>query len=232
MQDKVFNLPSIAFFDVDETLIHSKSMFEFLKFYLSRTYSSSGKLRFRLYWRYFKALSAMGASRESINKRYYRIYAGESYQRLIELGQEWYLQASQDNGFYMHQTLKKLNELKQAGAKIVLVSGSFRPCLQPIAQYLGLDEIICAELEVKNGSLTGNMTQQAIGAHKFLLSQQLMKRFNVSPQNCYAFGDHISDLALLQSVGHPIVIKNCEQLFAWAKSENWEIIDGYTKEEI
>jgi HAD superfamily hydrolase (TIGR01490 family) len=224
MKEKEFNLPSIAFFDVDETLINSKSMFSFLKFHLIKTHPLSGNTRFNIIWKLVKIMALIGVKRENINRLYYRIYAGESYEHLQKLGLEWYETVSADNDFYLTNTVSRLNELKNTGVYIVLVSGSFRPCLEPIAAHLGADEILCGELEIMNDQITGKMTQQAIGHHKSLLSQKMMLELGVLPKNCYAFGDHISDLDLLNSVGNPVVIKNCEALFKQAKKNHWEII--------
>lgn len=224
MKEKEFNLPSIAFFDVDETLINSKSMFSFLKFYLIKTHPLSGNARFSIVWKLVKLMALIGVKRENINRLYYRIYAGESYQKLQKLGLEWYRSASTSKDFYLTNTVNRLKDLKNTGVHIVLVSGSFRPCLEPIAAYLGANAILCGELEVVNDQITGKMTQQAIGQHKSILSQKMMRELSVLPENCYAFGDHISDLDLLSSVGNPVVVKNCDALFEQAKKNHWEII--------
>lgn len=225
------NVQKMAFFDVDETVISSKSMFDFMRFYLERKSGYLGKVQYQIYWSTCKALARLGVSRDSINSLYYRLYRGESYQQLMLIGQAWYAQRKQQKDFFIQPSVDRLMKLKNDGYDIVFVSGSFRPCLEPLAQALNVNTILCTELIVNDGVVSGQLSQQAIGNNKARLINSLLDATGVDPKDCYAFGDHISDLAMLKMVGHPIVVANCPELIDIAEHNHWEQIK-YIKEPV
>lgn len=225
------NVQKMAFFDVDETVISSKSMFDFMRFYLERKKGYLGKVQYQIYWSMCQSLAKLGVSRDNINTLYYRIYRGDNYKQLMLIGQQWYEQRQQQEHFFIQPSVDRLMQLRNAGYEIVFVSGSFRPCLEPIAKALNVNTILCAELIVNDGVVSGQLSQQAIGNNKARLICSLLRTTGVDPKDCYAFGDHISDLAMLKMVGHPIVVANCPELIDIAEYYHWEQIK-YTKEAI
>ncbi|QUM82404.1 HAD-IB family hydrolase [Moritella sp. 5] len=228
---KIENVQKIAFFDVDETIINRKSMFDFLRFYLERKRGYLGKVQYQMYWSMCKVLAKLGVSRDKINSLYYRLYRGESYQQLMLKGHEWYVQRKQQKDFFIQPSVDRLIKLNNDGYDIVFISGSFRPCLEPLAQALNVNTILCAELIVNDDVISGQLSQQAIGNNKARLIHSLLTTTGVDPKDCYAFGDHISDLAMLKMVGHPIVVANCPELIDIAEQNHWEQIK-YIKEPV
>ncbi|MFJ5266232.1 HAD family hydrolase [Streptomyces sp. NPDC088387] len=194
----------IAFFDVDETLITVKSMFRFLDFHYrerglppSAYQEAAGTLRRR---------SAEGVSRLVTNREYYRLYAGRPRGELFAHGRDWF-DVELAAGTLLHAPVVSALRRHQAqGARIVLVSGSFRPCLEPVAELLGADEILCSEPEYVAGHCTGRVARPVIGVEKGRLARTLMRRRAVSSARAAAYADHASDLELLRSVGHPFAV--------------------------
>ncbi|MFF4257611.1 HAD family hydrolase [Streptomyces sp. NPDC001663] len=194
----------IAFFDVDETLITVKSMFRFLEFHYrerglppSAYEDAAGTLRRR---------SAAGVSRLVTNREYYRLYADRPREELFAHGRAWF-DAELAAGALLHQpVVSALRRHREQGALTVLVSGSFRPCLEPVAKLLGADEILCSEPEYVGGYCTGLVERPVIGVEKGRLARTLMRRRAVSPSRAAAYADHASDLDLLRSVGHPVAV--------------------------
>ena len=75
-----------AFFDVDGTLISIKSMFMFRRFCLGRLrrYRGwTGYVRYYVHALEHSVLSSIGASRELLNKRYYRKYRGAERREVL-----------------------------------------------------------------------------------------------------------------------------------------------------
>ncbi|MEV7388067.1 HAD-IB family hydrolase [Streptomyces sp. NPDC091215] len=194
----------IAFFDVDETLITVKSMFRFLEFHYrerglppSAYDEAAGALRRR---------SAAGVSRLVTNREYYRLYADRPHSELFAHGRAWF-DAELAGGTLLHPpVVSALRRHRAQGALIVLVSGSFRPCLEPLAELLGADEILCSEPEYVDGRCTGRVDRPVIGVQKGRLARTLMRRRAVSPSRAAAYADHASDLDLLRSVGRPFAV--------------------------
>lgn len=215
----------VAFFDVDETIINCKSMFDFQQFFLIKKYGFIGKILFILSWKIIKILSVIGVDRVKINAIYYKFYKGKKYDLLMEMGLDWFNSRKNMKDFFKEETLELINNLQSEGVKIFFISGSFKPCLEPIRYSLNADEILCAELETRNGYVTGRLIQKAIGKSKAKLVNEYLIKNNISSDDCYAVGDHISDLDMLSLVGNPVVVRNCELLEKEAKINNWKIIE-------
>lgn len=194
----------LVFCDVDETLIDCKSMFEFLRFQLVRRHGAAGEERYQALAGELRRRSAEGAPREAVNRTYYRAYAGESAAEITALGREWFSLASADPGFFIGSTLAELNRHRALGAEVVLVSGSFAPCLEPIAAHVGAGHVLCTSPLVAGGRYTGEVLEPVIGEGKrAVVLRALAEHPGVSPRDCFAYGDHLSDLPMLDCVGSP-----------------------------
>ncbi|MEU4159363.1 HAD-IB family hydrolase [Actinoplanes sp. NPDC026670] len=217
----------IAFFDVDETLVDTKSMFDFLRFHLAaqgddgtRYAEQAGGLR---------RAAASGVPRSEINRAYYRLFAGESWSGLLAEGARWYAELLTRPEPFLAEGLAALRLHQAAGHLIVLVSGSFRPCLDPVAAHLGADVVLCTEpLTDGSGRLTGEVAAPMIGDNKRDAVLGLIAERRADPARCFGYGDHSSDLAFLAEVGHPTVIGRDPDLTAVAEREGWPILTATT----
>ncbi|WP_394430821.1 HAD family hydrolase [Streptomyces sp. SGAir0957] len=194
----------IAFFDVDETLITVKSMFRFLEFhYRERGLPPSAYAEAA---RALRDRAAAGVSRVRTNREYYRLFTGRPVEELLAHGRAWF-DAELASGTLLHRpAVDALRRHRNEGALIALVSGSFRPCLEPVAQHLGVDVVLCSEPENVGGFCTGHVERPVIGPEKGRLARALMARHSIPPSRAAAYGDHASDLDLLRSVGHPVAV--------------------------
>ncbi|MFE2911667.1 HAD family hydrolase [Kitasatospora indigofera] len=203
----------LVFSDVDETLITCKSMFDFLRFRLTRSLGDEGEARYRLIRDQLRAQGEAGVPREEVNRAYYRLHAGQDAGELAALGEQWFAERSAEPGFFVPATLAALRRHREAGAALVLVSGSFSPCLAPLARAVGAAYTLATEPLVERGRYTGEVVRPMIGAGKRAAVLDLLAFHpGVDPARCYAFGDHISDLPMLECVGHPRVVGGDAQL--------------------
>ncbi|MET7717868.1 HAD-IB family hydrolase [Streptomyces sp. NPDC005407] len=210
----------IAFFDVDETLIDIKSMFSFLEFHLAdpdRYRAAAGELT--------RAARA-GVPREETNRAYYRNYAGVEQEAVAESGRRWFARERQRDGFLHQDVVRELRRLQAEGYQVALVSGSFRACLEPIAEHLGADHVLCSEPDVAAGRYTGEVRTAVIGAAKATAARALMDRSGARPEECVAYGDHASDLPLLTCVGGAAVVGDDPVLAEHADRFGWIRLPG------
>ncbi|MGW0532097.1 HAD family hydrolase [Streptomyces sp. NPDC003032] len=216
--------PAVAFFDVDETLIAGKSMFRFLAFYLEAKGEEPATYR-QLSGELF-GMAAMGATREDINRAYYRLYAGESERRLARLGAQWFVRESRDEAFWLSASVAEHARLRRRGVETVLVSGSFFACLDPIAEKLGVSDVLGAPVVVRDGRLTGEITEPMIGNGKARAARDWLARRGVAPEHCAAYGDHVSDLPLLETMGVAVVVGDDPQMMRLAEQRGWPRLPG------
>ena len=102
--------------------------------------------------------------------------------------------------------MARLAEHKQAGHCCVMVSASPDVYLKRVAQQLGFDALLCTEMAVMDGRLTGDMkTPNCHGGQKVLrLKAWMAEQFGadnnaeVGAELVYAYGDTSGDKPMLQ----------------------------------
>jgi HAD superfamily hydrolase (TIGR01490 family) len=213
--------PAVAFFDVDETLIAVKSMPRFLDYY----WQAIGRPRqeFADTVARFRAEAVAGQSRGEANRAYYRLFAGHRVEEVAGHGRAWFL-AEEGPGFWNPVGLQAYRRHQASGHLTVLVSGSFPPCLEPIAEYLNADALLCSRPDSVGGRYTGRLREPMIGPAKADAVKELTARRRIDARDCYAYGDHISDLPLLEQVGHPVAVGGDPALVRHARLLGWPCI--------
>ncbi|WP_186647843.1 HAD family hydrolase [Fluviispira vulneris] len=217
------------FFDVDETIIKEKSMFSFLRFYtikMTLKFNIIVLLKYLYYIGLIKYLKTKKFSRNNINEIYYRFYRGVDINELNYYAHEWFDEVKEKSNFFNEKIISEINFHKSNGAKVIFVSGSFKSCLKPIADYIGIDDILCTKMEIINDKCTGKLLNMpVIGQGKSnIIKYHLLKNNFSNYSLCFAYGDHISDLPMLNFVGNPRVVPKCKKLLAHAKKNNWIIV--------
>jgi HAD superfamily hydrolase (TIGR01490 family) len=218
-----------AFFDVDGTITHKTTMLSYLEYSLPKYYgalSFLGKLKLNQYYLERKLFSK-GKDRYTLNKEYYQVYKGMDREKLLEIGREWFLmELKRSSNFFNQNVLKALEQHQNNGAKIVFVSGGFQCCIEPIAEHLGVKDTLCVIPYIKNGKFTGEIkAPQTIGSGKADAMELFLKTQEaVNLKESFAYGDHISDLDMLNMVGNPVVVRGDALLEQHAKEKNWQII--------
>jgi len=151
---------SVAFFDVDETIVNIKSMFDFFSFWCIRTNKIE---QLKKYNSYLKSEVEKGVSREKINREYYMQFNGVKYNDLLISGEIWFNKII-NNDLFIDSAMEALRRHQLQGVSVVFLSGSMHPILSPIASYLDVRDIICTKLLIDS---TGNVTGE-IGNLKLL----------------------------------------------------------------
>lgn len=213
---------SAAFFDVDETLINMKSMFDFLQFWYQE---KNEKEKLNSYMFNFKNEVKNGTKREKLNREYYRQFKGVDYLDLVESGEKWF-SSILDKNLFIGEAIEALKRHQIQNDDIVFVSGSMFPILSPIANYLGVKEILCAPIELSHdGIVTGEIgVPQTIGKGKKEAILHYCNERNIDPKKCYAYGDDLSDIPMMEVTGHPICVGRNSNLSNHALLHGWIII--------
>ncbi len=219
-------VPAAAFFDVDETLTTIKTMFDFYDFFLAAVgHSTEEQQRLR---QKARDLLRPGLPRLQGNRLFYQRFAGYEKETVAAIGRAWFDRHLERGGLFHTDVLQALHTHRTDGLATVLVSGSFTACLDPIADHVGADRILCTDLEVTDGRYTGEVRTTMIGPAKAEHARTLLTTHNWTPADCYAYGDHTSDLELLNLVGHPVAVGDNPELLAEATQPHWHHLAGTT----
>lgn len=213
-----------AFFDLDETILNCKTMVEvYAHYHRFITQSETlGQAKFERIWNLICAFrDTTNAPRSEVNKVFYRTFYGIEQHVMQAACQDWFHTVGQTK--LNPIVCEEIRKHQDNGAKIVIVSGSFEDCVQPIAQYLGISDYLCAQLCVADGHYTGEMHNPTpvIGEGKAISIKSFTKQYNLPLTNSYAYGDHDSDLPMLSLADHPVVVGDNHILAQHAQSHGW-----------
>jgi HAD superfamily hydrolase (TIGR01490 family) len=215
------SLQRLAIIDLDGTLLRrTSSEHSFFRFLVLR--GKIGPLRLAAFlMTFFRDALKLGL-RQAIgwNATYLR---GETPARL----EAW---ARRYGSAYLRQAVpmslqERIREFKAGGCLIVLLSGSLEVLVNELKEKLGVDIIIGRELEVAEGKLTGH--RRGIYPYARQKVEALFER--IRPQEIdweasWALADRMSDLPVLELVGHPVAVHPTSGLRRHAQRHGWEII--------
>ncbi len=100
----------------------------------------------------------------------------------------------------------------------------------PIAQKLGVDDIIATMPEKIDNHYTGKVSgipcfqEGKVTRLEQWLEQKNQERREFNLQESYFYSDSFNDLPLLQKVGHPIAVDPDEKLRNYAQQQGWPVI--------
>lgn len=209
-----------AYFDVDHTVTRVGSLESFIRFYAHGTHGSLVAGRLPRLLDFAAKSSDVGA----IHQAYAKAFRGESWQQLLSAGTEWYEAVSAD--LFRGRLVEEVQRHHSSGNEVVFVSGSWAPCLQPIARQLGVSTVLQSQpsLEDDEDTLSGSFKLVMIGEQKAVAVRQHAAAFKVDLLHAYAYGDHRTDEPLLRAVGKPIVVGEDAHLRLIASANSWRVI--------
>jgi len=119
----------------------------------------------------------------------------------------------------------KILSLKRDGCRVVLLSGSLQVLVDQLKERLEAEILIGTDLEVVEGRFTGRKTGIfPYGRMKLDALFQRIERRGVDWASSWALADRISDLPVLELVGHPVAVHGDRKLRRLALQRGWEII--------
>ena len=120
----------------------------------------------------------------------------------------------------------ELNLHKDREAGVVILSSSMFSICDPIAQHLGIDDIICSDFEVHNGFYTGRTVGRfCFGEEKLSRLNEYCIKNNYNINDTWYYADSIWDYPVLNAVGHPVCINPDKNLRKVAIDKRWTVND-------
>ena len=218
-----------AFFDVDGTLTDAR-VWEGLLTY----FQVHGLRRWthRVYWAYhmpyYFLMKARLISQGTFRKPwaahlawYMRGYTSQE----TEVIWDWVVKEFLSHHWRL-DVRRLLDEHRNAGDLVMLVSASPQPLLERIAREVGVSHVVATEFELRDGYYTGRSLEPVcIDENKAALAKAYLKRraIEVDFQTSYTYADAISDLHLLEMVGNPVVVYPDDELKGEALERGWQI---------
>lgn len=127
-----------------------------------------------------------------------------------------------------------LEEHRQAGDTLVLISASSRHLVEPVATVLGIEHVLAVELSIERGiNEEARYTGQSEGIFsyrggKVLRLKQWLGERQITPSHTTFYSDSRNDLPLLQYVDCPVAVNPDPVLAEVASVEGWRRLDWRT----
>jgi HAD superfamily hydrolase (TIGR01490 family) len=217
--------PALAFYDFDGTLVSSNIVVRYA--YYAQRHPS----RVQAILRYSKLLLSVPwfigldlYSRRRFNLVFFREYAGLNQEWLSELAEPLFQEVILPT---IHPGARALIEQDRAeGHRLVLVSGELDFALAPVVRYFGFDEAITNSLVFKQGVATGEVGAPLIAeGEKVEAMKRLSHERGADLAQAKAYSDSLSDVPMLEAVGHPVAVNPDRRLRRVAARRDWPILD-------
>jgi HAD superfamily hydrolase (TIGR01490 family) len=209
-----------AFFDLDKTIIAKSSVLAFGKpFYQGGLINRRAVLR-SAYAQFVFALA--GADHDQIERM--RAYlasmsTGWDVAQVREIVSET-LHEIIDPIVY-DEAVELISMHKAAGRDVVIVSTSGEEVVAPIGAMLGADEVVATRMVVADGKYTGEIERYAYGPEKAVAVLHLAEHRGYDLAGCYAYSDSVTDVPMLEAVGHPFAVNADRGLRKIAAERGW-----------
>ena len=211
----------IAFFDLDRTITKAISGKELAKSALRKGILSYANLIYALYTSLVYKLNLK--DEQKIVDEMVRWVKDLKEESLLDLCSEVTRNVMLPSVY--EEARSEIKYHKEKNAKIVLLSSALTPVCREMANYLKMNDIVCSDLEVVNGYLTGSpVGKLCFGKEKAVRLLSYCEHHNSKTAEAWYYGDSISDLAVLSSVGNPVCVNPDRMLKKAAIKRGWKIL--------
>ncbi len=213
-----------AFFDLDKTVIAKASMVAFGK-PLYRAGLVSRGLVLRALWGQlvYLQLGHSEAQMEKSRTAVLRLTKGWEQAKVSAVVSEALDEVIEP--IVYEEALALLQSHRDAGRRTFIVSASPIEVVAPLAAYLQVDDAIATRAKVDaSGRYTGEVEFSSHGANKVVAMHELAERYDLDLSRSWAYSDSVTDLPMLEAVGHPVAVNPDRDLRRAAVEREWEIL--------
>jgi HAD superfamily hydrolase (TIGR01490 family) len=122
------------------------------------------------------------------------------------------------------EAVNLIAEHRTAGRDVIIVSTSGSEVVGPIGAMLGADRVIATKLEIKDGRYTGEIDRYMYAAEKAHAIVALAETEGYDLAASFAYSDSITDVPMLEAVGHPHAVNPDKELRREAARRDWPIL--------
>lgn len=141
--------------------------------------------------------------------------------------QQWHQRFMQEKiePVLLNKAFEKLAWHKKQGDFILIITATNRFVTAPIAERLGVDELIAIEPEVIDGRYTGRVSGiPSFKEGKVIRLNAWLEDKDYDLAETWFYSDSHNDLPLLRLVGKPVAVDPDEMLLEEAQNQNWPVI--------
>lgn len=207
-----------AFFDLDGTLLAAPSVERRFIFYLLRRGRMGPTQLARGAARFITNIGKNPRAAMGANKAH---FSGMS----VRCAEEWSRRLASRPLEFDSSGIRRLEFHFAQGHRIFLITGAPAPLAELVASYFPVPlTIVGTRLEARDGLWTGEITGEHMsGAAKQRAIVHLAAKHSLDLARSFAYGDTVSDLPMLETVGYPAAVNPSRNLERAARARNWPV---------
>lgn len=214
---------SVAFFDMDYTLLDASSSLLYVKYLRQRGQLKRHQLLRVGWWALLYKLSLIDLMK--IMPRLLNYAETTDAGELLAQSQAWFKDIVAAH--IAPRAVERVRAHQQRGEPVVIISASSQFAVRPIAEALGLD-FLCTQLEVKDNRLTGSVIEPlCFGEGKIFWARQYAEQHGAQLNDCTLYTDSYTDRPLLELIGQPVAVNPDRRLRRLAQQRGWPIENFY-----
>jgi len=211
----------IAIYDIDRVIVDSNVIEPYLWLKMAEI---EGAARLKE----FAALAAKGPGflaaerrdRGEFLRKFYRLYEGASAEGVRALAD------SVLSDLVLRRTapgaIRRVRAHRALGHRVVLMTAALDFCFGALAPLA--DELVCAKLAEIDGVFTGDLAQPPlVGEARASWLNDYARATGADLSVSYAYADSLTDLPMLEAVGHPVAVNPEVPLHRLARSRRWPV---------
>ncbi|HEY7822975.1 MAG TPA: HAD-IB family hydrolase [Acidimicrobiia bacterium] len=212
-----------AFFDLDKTIIAKSSTLAFTRpMFKAGLLSGSTLAKAGIAQAYYQAFGADHDQLERMREELSAMTKGWDRAEIEALVTETVDEVV--TPLVYAEALAVMDEHRGSGRRVVVVSASPEEIVRPLCRHLGIDDVIATRAAVdEEGRYTGDLELYAYGEGKAEAIHAMAEADGIDLGASYAYSDSITDLPMMEAVGHPVAVNPDSELRAIAEERGWPI---------
>ncbi len=223
--DTLSTMQQAAFFDLDKTVIARSSTLAFGKpLYKAGLVGRGALMKMALGQIFYLVFGADEDTMERARDALLTTISGWKRSDIERLVEET-LETIADPMVYA-EALFLIDEHKRQGRRVFIISASPEEIVRPIARHIGVDEVIATKVKVDaEGRYLPELERYAMGEGKAEAIREVAEAEGLDLEGSYAYSDSITDLPMLEAVGHPVAVNPERDLRKVAEERDWPILE-------
>jgi HAD superfamily hydrolase (TIGR01490 family) len=212
-----------AFFDLDKTVIAKSSTLAF-----GRSFYQGGLINRRAVLRtaYAQFVYLLGGADHDQMERMREYLSALCRGWNVEQVKEIVAETIHDliDPIIYDEAASLIEEHHLAGRDVVIVSTSGAEVVEPIGELIGADRVVATRMVVEDGCFSGEIEYYAYGPAKAEAIASLAESEGYDLSRCYAYSDSVTDIPMLEAVGHPCAVNPDRALRKEALGRDWPVL--------
>jgi HAD superfamily hydrolase (TIGR01490 family) len=211
-----------AFFDVDDTILRGSSGVMLAKYLLLKKGETTTP-GYLLDMAKAYIFSKTGSFEyDGLIEKGLSQFAGRTKVEFEQIGQGCFDDYMRPNIYRM--AYNEIRMHRSRGNPVVLLTASLQPIIEPLAEFLDVDETFALKIRYEDGEITPTVEKPlSYEEGKLILARGYCQERGIDLKDCWFYSDSSSDLPLMEQVGHPMPTNPDPLLRRIALLRNWRI---------